>query len=134
MGSTMNSTFTSGFDSTFKSSEGMSSTFTSSFYNYGYADRSDKSEPFNRYAKYKLKNTIPVYTFHGNDSPLLGNSSFKSKIHGNEEAYAKLYDSARPVAHTNSRKYCSMTRFIKNLQDNRIFNKGKMSVYRGFIK
>ena len=128
MASTLNSTFTTGFSSSMRSSDAFQNSLPKSFHNRNLGDNSSLAR---RYAKFKLKQNVPMYTFNGNDSPLLGNKAYKSTIHGNESAYQKIYDSARPVAHTNNRKYCSMTRFIKDLQDNRIFNRGKMSVYRG---
>ena len=136
MASTMNSTFTAGLSSTMRpTTTRHGDRGNKSVYAYSQKQmRPDSGKFVNRYAKFKLKPAIPVYTFHGEDSPLLSQNvtktGTKSTIHGNESAYQRTYDSARPVAHTKGRKYCSMTRFVKNLQDNRIFDSGKMYVYR----
>ena len=79
-----------------------------------------------------------MYDFTAGDTPWLNKSNMFTKYAGKEQNfkinymnYDKEFDSARPIAHTKARKFCSMTRFMKNLEDNRIFLKGKMSAYRG---
>ena len=131
---TMNSTFTSGFASTMGSTGFKTS---SSFKNSFYSTRGEKTAYTRGYGKYKLKETTPTYDFTGGDTPWINKVRVNNKILGQEQnfkinhtIYDKEFDSARPIAHTKARKFCSMTRFIKDLEDNRIFQRWRMSAYR----
>lgn len=133
----LNSTFTSGFNSTMASSDLMGRTLNSSFRDSSYSHRSGNSPYVRSYGKYKLKKTLPVYDFTGGDSPWINKSGVNNKVQGHEQNfkinymnYDKEFNSARPVAYSKGRKYCDMTRFMKNLEDNRINQKWKMAAYR----
>lgn len=137
-GSTMNSTFSAGFN-ILGNSAGFSGTHgNGSQRDSMYNQRGEKISYARGYGKYKLKNSIPTYDFTGGDTPWVNKARVNNKISGqelnfkvNHGDYDKVFDSARPIAHTNARKFCSMTRFMKNLEDNRIFQRWKMSAYRG---
>lgn len=131
-------TFTSGFGLTMRST-GFSGTRTNTSFNGSFSASRGKKQPYVRgYGKYKLKDTTPMYDFTGGDTPWVNRSGVNNYILGQEQnfkvnhtTYDKEFDCARPVAHTKARKFCSMTRFIKDLEDNRIFQRWKMSAYRG---
>ena len=132
--SKFNSTFTTGFSSS-GFSTGMSKTTSKDSDQVGGVLKREYNKG---YQKFKLNSTIPVYDFTGGDSPWLNNSKVNNKINGREQnfkinhtIYDKVYDSARPVAHTKGRKFCSMTRFMKSLEDNRINQRWRMTTYRG---
>ena len=139
--STLSSTFTSGFAST-RGSEGFKPGSTkSSLKDTFYSTRSLSKSYTRRYGKYKMKQNVPTYDFTGGDSPWLNQSRVNNKIAGKEQNfkinymnYDTEFNSARPVAHTKGRKFCPITRYMKDLQDNRIFNRGKMATYRGDFK
>lgn len=132
--SKFNSTFTSGFGST-----GLANNASNAFSKDADHNGSPTKKEFDRgYKKFKLSNVIPVYDFTGGNTPWINNVKVNNKINGkelnfkvNHSDYDKEFDSARPVAHTKGRKFCSMTRFMKSLEDNRIFQRWKMTTYRG---
>jgi len=135
--SNFNSSFTSGFHSTQRSTA-LGSTKTDSSKGTFYSSIG-LNKSFTRVNGYKRVNKkIPSYDFTGGDSPWINKAGIYNKIQGKEQNfkiniknYEKEFDSARPTAHTKARKYSDMTRFFKNLEDNRIFRKWKMSAYRG---
>ena len=135
---TMNSTFTSGFSSTMRSTDFSAMKTNSSFKDTFSSSRGGKQTFARGYGKYKLKDTTPMYDFTGGDTPWVNKARVNNVILGQEQnfkvnhtIYDKEFDCARPIAHTKARKFCSMTRFIKSLEDNRIFQRWKMSAYRG---
>lgn len=135
---TMNSTFTAGFSSTKGSSGFGAASSGGSFSDTFYSSRGESPSYTRRYGKYRLKRDIPTYDFTGGDTPWVNKAGLNTKVNGQEQNfkinymnYDKEFNSARPVAHTKARKFCSMTRFMKNLEDNRIFQRWKMSAYRG---
>lgn len=110
--SSLNKTFTTGFNSTGGSSGFGAGSTQSSFKNIGYGNRSKNNSYTRRYGKYKLKQNIPLYDFTGGDSPWLNKAGVNNLINGKEQNfkinymnYDKEFNSARPVAHTNNRKF-----------------------------
>lgn len=136
--SNLNSTFTSGFASTMNSTGFKSDKTASSLRDTFYSTRGENQSYTRRYGKYRLNQNISTYDFSGGDTPWTNKAGVNNKIAGKEQNfkinymnYGNEFDSARPVAHTKAKKYCSMTRFAKNLVDSKIFQRGKMVTYRG---
>lgn len=130
--SNLQTTYTSGFYTT-QASSGFAPTNTAESFN---TTSRGGSKYTRRYGKYKMSN-MPTYDFTGGDTPWLNKVGVNTKVKGTEQnfkithtTYDREFDSARPIAYSKGRKYCSMTRFMKNLEDNRIFQRGKMSAYR----
>jgi hypothetical protein len=136
--SNFNQTFTSGFASTMNSTGFKSDATASSIKDTFYSTRGENKNYVRRYGKYRINQNISTYDFSGGDTPWTNKSGVNNKIAGQEQNfkinymnYGNEFNSARPVAHTKAKKYCSMTRFAKNLVDSKIFQRGKMVTYRG---
>lgn len=123
----MGKTHTSGFGSTQRSTAyGTGSSFSlgGSFYSSkGY------NQNFTKVGGYKRVNkNIPFYDFVGKNSTWMNKQGVFDKIARRENE--RLLGKPKPSAQGNGRKYSPMTAYFKNLEDNRVFKKGKMNAYR----
>ncbi len=137
LGSTMtsdfNRTFSSGFGSTFKSTGLGSGNSLSASGTFCSSKRLNKS--FQRVNGYKRVNRkVPSYDFTGKNSTWMNKQGVIDKSHKRDLSYSKILGNPKPCAHKNGRKFSPMTTFYKNLEDNRVFSKWKMSAFRGNYK
>ena len=139
--SNFNKTFSSGFASTMNSTGFKDFSTANSLKDTFFNTSGEIKNNQRHYGKYRLNKNISIYDYSGGDSPWVNKSGVNIKIRGKEQNfkinymnYGNEFNSARPVAHTKAKKYCSMTRFAKNLQDNYIFQRGKMVTFRGNYK
>jgi hypothetical protein len=119
-----NKTYSSGFASTMNST-GFRSNDTSNILKKSmYGTRGVNKNYARRYAKYKHNNTA-VHDKSGGDTPSINKIGNHNKTPGREQNfkinytnYGNEFDGVRPVPHSKSKKYCSMTRFVKSLHAN----------------
>jgi hypothetical protein len=119
-----NKTYSSGFNSTMNST-GFKGDETSNILRKSMYNTRGVSQNYGRrYAKYKHNNTA-VHDKSGGDALSINKIGIHNKTPGREQNfkinytnYGNEFDGARPVPHSKSKKYCSMTRFVKSLHAN----------------